>query len=34
MLLLVTTVISNIKMELKETGYEDLDWINPAQDRD
>jgi hypothetical protein len=24
----------NIKMDLKETGFGDVDWINLAQDRD
>ncbi|KAJ4428377.1 hypothetical protein ANN_24396 [Periplaneta americana] len=24
----------NIKMDLREVGYDDRDWINPAQDRD
>jgi hypothetical protein len=24
----------NIKMDLKEIGYEGMDWIEPAQDRD
>jgi hypothetical protein len=24
----------NIKMDLRETGFEDVDWINLAQDRD
>jgi hypothetical protein len=24
----------NNEMDLKETGYEDMDWIHPAQDRD
>jgi hypothetical protein len=24
----------NIKMDIKETGWEDVDWIHLAQDRD
>jgi hypothetical protein len=28
------TVTSNIKIHLRETGCEDVDWIRLAQDRD
>jgi hypothetical protein len=26
--------MDNIKMELRETGWDGMDWINLAQDRD
>jgi hypothetical protein len=26
--------VDNIKVDLKEVGYEDVDWINLAKDRD
>jgi hypothetical protein len=29
-----TTWVDNIKIDLRETGWDDMDWINLAQDRD
>jgi hypothetical protein len=26
--------VDNIKMDLREIGWDDMDWINLAQDRD
>jgi hypothetical protein len=26
--------VDNIKMDLRETGWDEVDWINIAQDRD
>jgi hypothetical protein len=26
--------VDNIKMDLRETGWDDMDWINVSQDRD
>jgi hypothetical protein len=26
--------VNNIKMDLRETGWDDMDWINVARDRD
>jgi hypothetical protein len=26
--------VDNIKMYLREIGWDDMDWIDPAQDRD
>jgi hypothetical protein len=26
--------VNNMKMDLREIGWDDMDWIDPAQDRD